>query len=291
MRVSGRSETPQGPDTRLRGRKIFASNAFRVGIVLLAAAIIFGAWAFAEWGPGQREDDDPGIVLTLDDEYERARRAAESGDTDEAIEILERILAEDPGHERASALLRQLRQDQAANDAGAGGQTGSDDGAGPGDDPGEPSQPQGQEPDQPRPVADSVLLAPVNDLSALLPQVIAGWERGSPVASDTNATVSFSPVNQSALARALFSVNDMGSVDAARAFIEDTSKVAYATDAATVRIGREQGYFGTDGSRLATAVFSRGRYVFEVVVTVSEGTPSAAREATVSLAGEFQASR
>ncbi|MBW6468551.1 MAG: tetratricopeptide repeat protein [Coriobacteriia bacterium] len=295
-----RAPAPETPETTSRMRALLATNWFRALVVVLAAAIIFGAWAFAESGR-DGEPDGTDVVLSLDDEYERARQVAEDGDIDEAIEILERVLAEDPDHQRAAALLRQLRRDQAASGGNGEAQSGDDgdletgssdsgseDSSQPGD---EPAEPDGQDPEQSRPIADSVLLAPVGDLASLLPQVISGWERGSPLVEDADATVSFSPANAGAVSRALYSVHDRGSVEGARAFIEDTSKMAYASDGADVRIGREPGYFGTDGARLATAVFARGRFTFEVVVTVPDGSPASARDATVGLGAEFEAAK
>lgn len=291
------------PETPSRMRALLATNWFRAIIVVLSAAIIFGAWAFAENRRGE-EPDGTDIVLSLDDEYERARQAAEAGDTDEAIEMLERILAEDPDHERAAALLRQLRRDQAAGGNGATQPGGDDDPGtdpGSGDDPGsedpaqpggeDPAQPGGEDPAQPRPIADSVLMAPVSDLASLLPQVISGWERGSPLVDGADATVTFSPASAGPMSRALYAVHDRGSVEGARAFIEDTSKIAYRNDGADVRIGREMGYFGTDGARLATAAFARGRFAFEVVVTVPDGDPASFKDATVALGAEFEAAK
>jgi hypothetical protein len=275
-------------------RALFAKNWFRVLIVVMAAAIVFGAWMFAERTQGDSPGDEDAFEVTLDDEYEEARRAAEQGDTEHAIEILERILAEEPADERAAVLLRQLRDEQAAS--GAGGQGGEAQPQPPagGEQPQEPADGgQPQEPAAPgeRPVADSVLGAPVGDIATLLPQVIKGWQRGAPVADDVSATVAFLSADSGAVGRTLYTVLDRGSADGARAFIANTSKVAYSKDGATVRIGREDGYFGTDGKDLATAVFTRGRFVFETTVTVQEGGPASAKAATIALAKEFEASR
>lgn len=266
-------------------RALFARNWFRALIVVIAAALVFGAWMFAEHTRGGSPGDEGGFEVTLDDEYEEARRAAEQGDTERAIEILERILADSPGDKRASALLRKLRDEQGAS--GVGGQGGE----------GQTQPPAGgQEPQEPaapteRPVTDAVLSAPVADISTLLPQLIKGWERGAPVADDVSATVAFLSADSGVVSRALYAVHDRGSADGARAFIENTSKVAYSKDGAVVRIGREDGYFGTDGRNLATAVFTRGRFVFETTVTVQEGSPASAKAAATALGEEFEAAR
>ncbi|MDF1542768.1 MAG: hypothetical protein RQ731_07860 [Anaerosomatales bacterium] len=294
MDLMDKPQTSEMSGAPTRMRAMLASNAFRVGIVVLAAAIIFGAWAFAQSGRDEAPDDGATVVLALDDDYERARQAAESGDTDKAVEILERILAEDPEHERAAALLRQLRADQVAAADSAGTQSGgSGDSAtdADGSSSQDPAQPDAPDSAQPRPIDDAALLAPVTDLALLLPQVITGWERGSPLVEGSDATVSFSPTSAGTVSRALYSVHDRGSVEGALAFIENTSKVAFSSNGADVRIGQENGYFGSDERRLATAVFARGRFAFEVVVTVPDGNPASARDAAIALAGEFEAAQ
>lgn len=268
-------------DTPSRTRELLASNLFRVGIVLLAAAIIFSAWAFAEYGREDAPSEDSGITLTLDDEYERARQLAESGDTDAAIEILERVLAEDPNHARAAALLSQLQNGDAASPTPAGGAT----------DPQQPNDTPEPPADEPEPRDDTAYLVAIGDLDVLLPQVISGWQRGTTEKTEADATVSFSASLPGPASRALYAVHDRGSADGALKFIEDTSKVVYRSDGASVRVGAVDGYFGTDGNRLATIAFARGRFAFEVVVTVSEGAPASARDVTMVLAREFEATR
>lgn len=279
-------EGSQGPDAPSGMRALLANNWFRALMVFLAAAIVFGTWAFADLQRGGAGKGGDEVALELDD-YERARRAAEAGDTDEAIQILERVLAEDPNHESAAALLNKLRggKGSAAGEGGGGAEGGSGQGAAE-----QPSQP-APAPDGPRPIADSVLAAPMRNLDVLLPQVITGWERGSTVVDETAATVPFLPTKTEALSRALYAVHDRGTPERAKAFIDTTSRAAYLNDVATVKIGREEGYFGTDGHRLATAVFARGQYVFEVVATVDSGEVAAAKDATIAMAQEFEASK
>lgn len=273
------------PESRSRWSTLVASNAFRVGIVAVSAAFIFGAWAFAEHG-GRAEEpsEDSDLVLTLDDDFESAREAAESGETTAAILALERILAEDPDNARAAALLRRLRSQAAANSTG-----GAADAPGGSAEPGNESPGGGTE--SPAPRDDSAYLAAATDLRALLPEVITEWRRGNPVASDTDATVPFEAANPVDITRTLYSVHDLGSPDAAAGFVETTSKSAYSRDSAAVRVGVMDAYFGTDGGRLATVAFSRGRFAFEVVVTVPAGFPASAKDGAIALALEFEATR
>ncbi|MBE0417669.1 MAG: hypothetical protein IBX63_07880 [Coriobacteriia bacterium] len=284
-----RSPVRPGDGAPSRAGTLLKSNAFRVGIILLSAAIIFGAGAFAD---RMRDDSDDGVDITLsleDDLYEQARAAAESGETTAAVALLERVLAEDPGHERAAALLRRLTSAQ-ANQSESGGTSTPDDGAtSPGTQPG--PDPGDETPDADTPQDDSAFLASVGDLRSLLPEVISGWRRGTPVVDSTDATVSFEPVNPGAISRVVYSVHDRGSAAEAEAFIENTSKMAYPVDGASVPAGVVDGYFGTDGTRLAMVAFARGRFAFEVMVVVPGGDPASAKESAIALAREFEATR
>lgn len=262
-------------------RALLASNVFRAGVVVVSAAIIFGAWAFAEYGGEDPGPSGPGITLSLEDDlYEQARQAAESGETTRAVTLLERVLAEDPGHERAASLLRRLK-----------GQVAAADPAGPAR-PGDTAEdPGGSPPGDTTPRDDSAYLVAAGDLRSLVPDAITGWRRGTPVVSDTDVAVPFEPVAPGTVSRALYSVHDRGSAEAATAFVDTTSMVVYESDGAQVRVGAVDGYFGTDGNRLATVAFARGRYAFEVVVTVPGGTPVSVKEAAIALAREFEATR
>jgi hypothetical protein len=131
----------------------------------------------------------------------------------------------------------------------------------------------------------------VNDLDSLLPQVISGWQRGSAEVIESDATVSFTPVSSGEISRALYAVHDRQSPEGALEFIEKTSKVAYPEAGAQVRVGSVDGYFGTDGNRLATVAFVRGRFAFEILVTMPGGNPASQRDAAIALAREFEAAQ
>ena len=269
-----------------QGRGRFASrlssNAFRAGIVVLSAAIIFGAYAFAQ----RTTSDDPGQdlaqVTELDDIYEQARKAAEDGDRDTAITLLERVLADDPSHARADALLSRLNGDNASGAT----QTGDEPGATP------DQQPAAPEDDDAGgvPVVDP-WLGPSADMGLFLPEVIDGWQRGLPDVSQDSAGVSFDPSARGAIRLAVFSVNDRQTEAAAKQFIEDVSKRAYPQDGASVKVGNLDGYFGTNGAIAATVAFARGRYAFEVTVTADNVHPRTVRDAAIGLAQEFEATR
>lgn len=291
-----RSPVNPVPDSPSRVRALLKSNAFRAGIVVVSAAIIFGAWVFADYVRDDSDNADQITLLLEDDLYEQAREAAESGETTAAIALLERVLAEDPDHEQATALLTRLRAEQAAqadSNGGAGGTgetTSPDDGStGSG---GQTGQSPGDEtPPGDAPRDDSQYLAPANDLRALLPDVITGWRRGTRVADDTDATVPFEPATAGTISRVIYSVHDRGSAQRAVEFVENTSKTVFATDGSSVRVGVVDGYFGTDGNRLATIAFARGQFAFEVVAVTPDGVTASVKDALIDLAREFEATR
>lgn len=287
---SSPGETPADP-TESPMRRMLSSNLFRAGIVVLSAAIIFGAWAFAEH---QGQDDAPERAVELrldplDELYEEARLAAESGDTTTARALLERVLSEDPDHAQAQALLRQLRAGDIAETAPDSDQDVPAGGA-PADarDNGTPSSDGGNGSEPPD---DNAYLNAVDDLTAMLPAVISGWQRGAPLALDDNASVTFEPAGRSPVTRALFSVNDRGSVKAAQEYIDGPIKRVYSQDGTKVNVGAVEGYSGTDGTRIVAVAFARGRFAFEVLVTVHEGAPVDSRGVAVELANEFEATR
>lgn len=294
-----RSPVDRETENPSRIRVLVKSNAFRAGIVVVSAAIIFGAWAFSDYTRDDPEDSDQITLLIEDDLYEQARKAAESGETTAAVALLERVLAEEPDHEAASRLLRQLRAEQAAQaSSGGAGSSGSTDpasnggGSGitnPGDQ--QDGQPGAGTPPTDTPRDDSPYLVAASDLRTMLPDVITGWTRGTRVADDTDATVPFDPASPQAVSRVIYSVHDRGSADAALAFVENTSKVVFTTAGAPVRVGVLDGYFGTDGNRLATVAFARGRFAFEVVVVVPDGDIAAVRADAITLAQEFEATK
>ena len=278
----------QAPDTRTRMRALIATNLFRAGVIVLSAAIIFGAWALARHDGDATDTGQPLVEGVSGDLYERARLAAESEETATALALLERVLAEEPGHPRARALRARLQDRSAAQDTSAGGHGGGEDEPNgvPSDAPGADRN-GGAGDEEPR--DDSAYLQPVDPLTRLLPDFIEGWERGQPIESGEDAVVPFSPSVVRGVSRALFSVHDRGSPEGAAAFVENTSKVVYGTDGAEVRLGAVDAYFGTDGSTLATIAFARGRYAFELVITAPDGSVQQAKTVALELAEEFGA--
>ncbi len=87
-----------------------------------------------------------------------------------------------------------------------------------------------------------------------------------------------------------WAVHDLKSEAAAKSFVAKTSKKAFPKNPGTVTVHGTKAYFGTDGTRFATVSFSRGRYAFEVLVTVNGVAPKTAKSVASEAAKVFPAS-
>ncbi|HEY5484687.1 MAG TPA: hypothetical protein VIK31_12930 [Propionibacteriaceae bacterium] len=133
----------------------------------------------------------------------------------------------------------------------------------------------------------------VSDLGTLLPTVVPGYSLAQVETSTLSAIVSAEPFDRTVrltVPRVELSVIDKHTVARASAWVSSLSK-AFPKQSAAVAVGDTTGRFGTDGSRLAVVAFSRGRFAYEVVVTVRRGTPEAQRSVALKLAGTFAAAR
>ena len=132
----------------------------------------------------------------------------------------------------------------------------------------------------------------VRDTSLKLPPGVAG----TVVELGSDALVTFTPVRGSdiegSIVRATLTVHDRGDVAKAGVFVASVDKKVFPGDGSTLKVGVANGYFGTDGARLAVVAFPRGRYVFEVVVYAQQGVqPSSLQPAALSLATSLSATR
>lgn len=145
-------------------------------------------------------------------------------------------------------------------------------------------------------IAPDAWTKPVKNLATLLPTAVAGWTAGSVVVEGSDALVTFEPVQDTADAgssvRVTFNVHDRGTPAKATAFVSSVDKKVYPGDGSSLKIGTSNGYFGTDGARLAVAAFARGRYAFEVVVYSQQGIkPATLRSTVLKLASSLPAAR
>ena len=145
----------------------------------------------------------------------------------------------------------------------------------------------------PAPAAPDVYLKAVRDIGSLLPTSVAGYDAGVVETSTASAILSLEPTKSGPLGKArivVLTVLDKRSAAGAKAYVAAFPK-AYGKDLGSATIGSIAGRFGTDGSHLAAVTFSRGRFAFEVVVTVTRGAPRDLRSVTLQAASAFAATR
>ena len=66
-------------------------------------------------------------------------------------------------------------------------------------------------------------------------------------------------------------MRDEKTVKGAQAFVRKTTNVLYDKNPATVSVHGVSAHYGTDGGQIATVTYTRGRYVFEVLLTTQMG--------------------
>jgi hypothetical protein len=226
----------------------------------IAVVIFVGAAVSATRTPTPARSGPLKIVAPGDYEYKQALTALASGETTKAIDLLTKSAA--AGNIGAKAKLEDIKRAAVTPPAPA------------------------------KPITEDALRTRVADIASLLPTSVPGFTIGRAETDTLAASLSLGPRGQNPVKvrLALMTVFDKETEASAKAFVSDISK-AYPKDLRNVTVGDYAGRFGTDGSHLASAVFSRGRYAFEVVMTASEGAPSALLPATLEVAGAFPAAR
>ncbi len=68
-------------------------------------------------------------------------------------------------------------------------------------------------------------------------------------------------------------MHDREDAAGAQSFVDGVSKTAYPENSTEVEIDGATAYFGTNGQRYATIVYTDGRYVFEVILTAAGMPP------------------
>jgi hypothetical protein len=254
----------------LKRRFRFNKRTWRIigiagGVIALALVVLVSA---ALSNPKNEQSPEvKAIAQQMESESltDRGVAALSANDTATAETLLQRAVALNPKNQRAVLALTQIRQStNTASSGGSSGNSGSSGGAGSG---GSTTGGSGSTPSQPTagPFDKQV------DIAKLLPVAASGFTMYPPQVQGTEAQVSGDPATKGV--RVIWAVHDRGSAAAAAKFITAVSKSAYSKDAKTDTIDGASAYLGTDGARYATAVYVRGRYVFEVLVSLA--TPSA----------------
>lgn len=250
----------------------------RIWIVTVATAVILAIaiTVFAAFGPGAGDDEPPKSPATQqsDDAYRRAMMAMESSQTDTAIALLNTAVKLDPTNDDARRALESLTvpSDQDSPGDTPQSRTATD------------PAPGGPSPAAPAPE----FMKPVSPMTLLLPTTSTDFVLGARLAEKDSATVSGSPRTRGGeLSRVLWTVYDAGSPEKAVQFVSRTSKVAFPRDAGTVSVDGASAYFGSDGTRFACIVYTRGRFVFETVGTVTGPVPTGAKSAVMNAARSY----
>lgn len=232
---------------------------YTVAFVVALAGVVFGVSALS--GTKPEPVSVPGalseVPQTVPYDVDAVQSLIASGETTKALEMLRTRLVKVPSDLEALRLIKSIADDGSPANTGNPSVT--------------PTTPV-------TPGTDDPFLKPVADLLTLLPSAAPGYVLGSPVKSETDASVPIdSDQSDAVFSRVLASVHDRGSVAGALKFVTDVSRSAYPQDAAEFSYRGIPVYFGTNGQNYATAAFVRGRYVFEVIITSSGGNPAELR--------------
>lgn len=262
----------------IRLKDLFARRNVRIAAVVVSLAIVMAVAGALSSAP--KDEPSSRIEPIPITDFDRALELAQSGETSEALGVVERHLATNAGDDRAGRLRDDLRRRLSL--------TADPPSADPGVDP-DPDVTPPPTPDvKPDPGTD--WNAPVSDLAILMPSYIEGLVGGSPNRDKTDIVLPYDPLPTGPYAetmlRVLVQVHDRGTAAAAARFRDEVSKVVYPDSAATVTVDGATGYFGTDGVSLATVSYARGRFVFEVVITAVE-SPASLKSAAVNIAKSF----
>jgi hypothetical protein len=232
-------------------------TAWRVGLtaLVLGAVIVAAGLVFSMASRTPASVPDTAITLPAgESDYQAALKAIASGDTTQATALL--AAAANSGN--AAAKARLAESTSSGSNPGSAGSS----------------------------VATDAYAKAVSDIASLLPAVTPGYRLAQVETSIASAIVSAEPTDRTVrltIRRVEITVFDEHTSAAASAWVNGLSK-AFSQSLASVAVGDLTGRFGTDGSHLACVSFSRGRFAFEVVVTVVRGTAAAQKSATVKLA-------
>ncbi len=203
--------------------------------------------------------------------YQQAVQAEASGETTKAAELAQAALAADPGNAAARTLLDKIAQ-------------------GPTDPAPNPDEPDASIDETPAVDPDAAFRKKYENLAALLPTNAAGFSYDIPLQFGPDITMSGNQVPASKTITLIsWAAHDLKTAAAAKSFITKTSKQSFPEDGASVTVNGKKAYFGTDGTRFATVAFARGRYAFEVLVTVSGADPVTAKAIASEAARVFPA--
>lgn len=199
--------------------------------------------------------------------YQQALQAQASGDLTRTAELAQSALDADPNNTEAKALLETAAKAVASSAT---------------------TPPLNSSTSTSAADPDKEFRTEYADLASLLPTRQPGFSFDYPVQLGRDITMSGNRVpSVKTITQIAWSVHDLKSATAARSFVTRTSKVLFPKNASLVTIHGTKAYFGTDGTRFATIAFARGRYAFEVLVTVSGAAPKTTKVVASEAANAF----
>lgn len=148
-------------------------------------------------------------------------------------------------------------------------------------------------PDTTTPLPAGIYATGIADLTSVVPKTFAGYDKGDVEVGSLAVIVPLQPNSsgpRSTVRIAVVSITDKGSESKAAAFVTGISKV-FGKNASQETASSAHGTFGTDGAHVAAFRFARGRYVVEVLVTASSGSPLNQKAETLRLASLMPASQ
>ena len=227
--------------------------------VVVIALVIIALWAFGS----PRKTTPPTIMLSP---QQRSQQALDQGlaalskeQTGTAIELFQSAITMNPDNAAAKDALAKAKSGTSSNSNSGSSTTGSSSTGG------------SSTTTKTAPVAPASTWEGKLDLAKLVPRAYPDESLGGVSKSESDIVVTGSPSKQGAtVTKIAWAVHDRGTDVAAADFIKNVSKSVYGHDPASLTINGTPAYFGTDGRQFATVAFTRGRYVFEVVVTTTQ---------------------
>ncbi|MBU4557233.1 MAG: tetratricopeptide repeat protein [Actinobacteria bacterium] len=240
----------------------------RFGLFVLFLAMVVSVGVALR--PDRRPESPNAASLSMV-AYDRAVKSQASGETTEAIRLLEEALTRDPANQLALTALADIKAKQ-TRDAESGN----------------PVSPAPDVPVSPELPSDEQYTRPVDDLATFLPRAVEGYDLGTPVTDGSDAIVAGTPEGSGSIeSNVLWAVHDLQDPSGAPAFLDRTSKALYPKDSAQVTVGSTTAYFGTDGTRFASVSWVRGRFAFELVMSSGGVSPVELKSAAVAAATAF----
>jgi hypothetical protein len=215
--------------------------------VVILGLVIFGLWAFTA---PKNQTTTPSIQLSpsqlSDRAYQDGLAALSKDETGTALAYFQKALDLDPKNTAAQKALADAKKPSATGGSGGSNSSSS------------PSNP----------VAPASAWTKTLKLKSLLPTSFPDYIMGNvETGSKTSADISASAAKPTArVTPIVWTVLDEGSTSKASGFLKSTSKRVYSKDAAQVKVNDVTAYFGTR-SPIGCVAFTRGRYVFEVLIT------------------------